>query len=172
MRKLLNNPWFVTAMALLAVALAWSSLTPSDPSAAGQADPDQIATADPAADQPLPGGGTTNASAVEALKQLTLPKTQRDPFATRGPQTTAAAEAIELPDLMDSAHLTGIWTQNGATLLLLNNRIFQVGESLGRLTIESATQDGVWLSHWKGRDFLTIGNSFTLKTPASRDSSP
>jgi peptidyl-prolyl cis-trans isomerase A (cyclophilin A) len=33
------------------------------------------------------------------------------------------------------------------------------------VTIESATQDGVWVAHWKGRDFLALGTDFTLVTP-------
>ena len=174
MRKLLNNRWFVTAMALLAVALMWSSLRTSDsgraqPVAVGSAEP----VADPAAEQTQSGGEPSTVSNQDALKQLVVPKSSRDPFASRNIQPAAPVEAVEQqPDLVDSVHLTGIWTQNGATLLLLNERVAQVGDTIGRLTIESATQDGVWLTHWKGRDFLTVGQIFILKTPANRVSIP
>jgi hypothetical protein len=175
MRKLLNNRWFVTAMALLAVVLVWMSLRTSDgssakPAAAGLAEP----VVDPTAtEQPLPSGELATASNQDVLKQLIVQKSSRDPFASRNTQTAAAVETVEqLPDLVDSAHLTGIWTQNGATLLLLNDRVTQVGDTIGRLTIESASQDGIWLTHWKGRDFLSVGQIFVLKTPARRVSTP
>lgn len=174
MRKLLNNRWFVTAMALLAVALMWSSLRTSDGSsmtttAAGPAE----TTVDPnTVEQPLPSGEISTDSNLDALKQLIIPKPSRDPFASRTVQPVATVETVEQPDLLDTVHLTGIWSQNGATLLLLNDRVTQVGDTIGRLTIESANQDGVWLTHWKGRDFLTVGKIFVLRTPARRASTP
>ena len=172
MRKLLNNPWFVTAMSLLAAALAWSSLRSTDSSSTGQT---AAVSTEPVAtetEQPLPGGTLTSASPSEILKQLVLPKPTRDPFASRNSQAATPAEAtVELPDLVDTAHLTGIWTQNGATLLLINDHVAKVGETIGRLTIESASQDGVWLTHWKGRDFLAVGKSFVLRTPARMQAS-
>ncbi|MBK9991198.1 MAG: hypothetical protein IPP19_10810 [Verrucomicrobia bacterium] len=174
MRKLLNNPWFVTAMALLAVALMWSSLRTSDGnssiSAAG--DPAETAVDPNTSEQPLPSGEMPTASSQDALKKLIIPKQSRDPFASRNVQPAATVETVEQPDLLDSVHLTGIWSQNGATLLLLNNRVTQVGDTIGRITIESADPDGVWLTHWKGRDFLTVGKIFVLRTPVRRASTP
>ena len=167
MRKLLNNPWFVTAMVLLAIALAWSSLR--EPSNSATQSSAVAETSEAVVDQPLPGGNKPGSSPKEALRQLSLPKTPRDPFANRNVQ---AATIVEAPDLVDSAHLTGIWSQNGSTLLIINERVCQVGDTIGRLTIESATQDGVWLTHWKGRDFLSVGKIFVLKTPARRASTP
>lgn len=174
MRKLLNNRWFVTAMALLAVALVWSSLRTSDSSAttftASVAEP----VVDPTVtEQPLPSGELATTSNQDILKQLKVSKSFRDPFASHNTQTAATVESVEpQPDQLDTIHLTGIWTQNGATLLLLNERVTQVGDTIGRFTIESATQDGVWLTHWKGRDFLAVGQIFVLKTPARRVSTP
>jgi hypothetical protein len=167
MRKWLNNPWFVTAMSVLAIGLAWSSLRPtagsSPRAAAGYAE-----SVDTATTQPLPGSATTSGSPDEILKQLVTPKTSRDPFAARVVQTAAVAETVELPDSVDSAHLSAVWTQNGATLLIVNDRMSKVGDIFGRLTIESATPNGIWLTHWKGRDFLAVGKSFILKTPANQ----
>jgi hypothetical protein len=165
MRKWLNNPWFVTAMSVLAIGLAWSSLRPTQSShhraAASYAEP--IA---PAIEQPPSDSATTSVSPEEASKQLVAPKTSRDPFAARTVQTAAVVETIEVPDSVDTAHLSAVWSQNGATLLLVNNRMSKVGDTLGRLTIESATRNGIWLTHWTGRDFLTVGKTFVLKTPA------
>lgn len=167
MRKLLNNPWFVTAMALLAVVLAWSSLRSKDSSSAGQFAASQTEPTNSAMEQPLPGGTAPSVTPGEVLKQLAVPKSSRDPFASRHTQVTAQAEPVEQrPDLVDTARLTAVWTQNGATLLVVNDRIAKVGETFGRLTIESANRDGIWLTHWKGRDFLAVGQSFILKTPA------
>jgi len=165
MRKLLNNPWFVTAMSVLAIGLVWSSLRTADsgrrPAAASYAEPIV-----PVLEQPQPDGATASLSPDEILKQLVAPKTSRDPFAARAVQTAAVEETVELPDSVDTAHLSAVWSQNGATLLLVNDRMSKVGDTFGRLTIESATQNGIWLTHWKGRDFLTVGKTFVLKTPA------
>lgn len=165
MRKLLNNPWFVTAMSLLAVALAWSSLRSPDTSGEGQIAAESTEPTDSAIEQPLPGGALGTVSPIDALKKLPAPKPARDPFASRT-QQAVAAEVVEQPDLVDTARLTGVWTQNGATLLLVNDRVAQVGDTIGRLTIESANQDGIWLAHWKGRDWVPVGQTFSLKTPA------
>ena len=168
MRKWLNNPWFVTAMSVLAIGLAWSSLRPASSgrhqTAASFSEP--ITTS---IEQPLPDGAApASVSPDEALKQLVAPKTSRDPFATRAVQTAAVVDTVELPDSVDTAHLSAVWSQNGATLLLVNDRMSKVGDTFGRLTIESATQNGIWLTHWKGRDFLAVGKTFVLKTPANQ----
>jgi hypothetical protein len=167
MRKWLNNPWFVTAMSALAVGLAWSSLRPADsgrrPAAASYTEP--IAPTD---EQPQSDAVTSSATPDEVSKQLVAPKTARDPFAARTVQTAAVVETVVLPDSVDTAHLSAVWKQNGATLLLVNDRMSKVGDTFGRLTIESATQNGIWISHWKGRDFLAVGKSFVLKTPANQ----
>jgi hypothetical protein len=167
MRKWLNNPWFVTAMSLLAIGLAWSSLSPAKSSIHRAA----VSYAEPVnntEEQPQPDGATPSASPDEALKQLVAPKTSRDPFAAHTVQTAAVVETVELPDSIDTAHLSAVWNQNGATLLLVNDRMSKVGDTFGRLTIESATQNGIWLTHWKGRDFLAVGKNFVLRTPANQ----
>ena len=57
--------------------------------------------------------------------------------------------------------------REGATYAVINDTIVRPGDAIGRLKIESATTDGVWLVHWKGRDHLELGRDFTLHTPAA-----
>ena len=166
MRKLLNNPWVVAALAGAAIAFVWVSLAPATKSqrvvaAAPVESPDQAPAELPTADAAL-------SSVQDALKQLILPAAPRDPFAVHKTSDTSQVQEKkpEEPDFIDTAHLSGVWTQNGATLLLINDHIRSVGDSIGRFKIESASQEGVWLTHWKGRTFLTLGKSFVLNTPA------
>jgi hypothetical protein len=155
-------------MSLLAVGLAWSSLRPTN-SGRHRAVTSYTEPVEPASEQPQPDGSApASVSPDEASKLLVAPKTSRDPFAARVVQTAAAVETVELPDQIDTAHLSAVWSQNGATLLLVNERMSKVGDVIGRLTIESASQNGIWLTHWKGRDFLTVGKTFILKTPATQ----
>jgi hypothetical protein len=67
---------------------------------------------------------------------------------------------------VDTAHLSALWTENGETLALVNGRILRPGEGVGRMTIESATQEGIWVTHAKGRDFIALGGTFVLTSPA------
>jgi hypothetical protein len=166
MRKLLNNRWFVAALALAAIALIWSSLAPEGKTGRVAVAPAPSASvaeaaAEPSADEAIP------LSAQTALKQLIIAKSSRDPFALRtSAEPVNIHQEKEEPDLLDSAHLTGVWTQNGTTLVLINDHIRNIGDSIGRLTIESASQEGIWLTHWKGRTFLALGKSYVLRTPA------
>ena len=163
MRRLLNNPWVVAALAVAAIAFVGFSLVPTTKV------PSFVATAEPEAQAvtELPTSDTPHVSAQDALKQLPRATVTRDPFATHA--TTELVQEVEQkqePDFVDTVHLSGIWTQNGATFVLINEHVRCVGESVGRLQIESASQDGIWLTHWKGRSFLELGKSFVLKTPA------
>lgn len=130
------------------------------------------ATLLPAADAAEPAVETSEAELLpvlpvaEALEALVIPVKARDPFAARPRPEVVAAPPAE-PDLVDRLHLSAIWTQANATLVLINERICAPGDEIGRLKIESATQEGVWVSHWKGRDFVALGAEFVLNTPAS-----
>jgi hypothetical protein len=164
MRKLLNNRLVVAALAVAAIAFVWFSLAPTTRvqrvAVAAPVETDAQITAEP------PASEAVHPSAQDALKQLALPKVPRDPFATRATVESAPdGEKKEEPDFVDTAHLSGIWTQNGVTFVLINEHVRSVGDSIGRLQIESASRDGVWLTHWKGRTFLALGKSFVLKTP-------
>ena len=163
MRKLLNKPWFAVLLAVAAIALVANALIPRGDNAGtgvfGGSDP--TPAADAAASELIP---TTTAA---VLKALPIPRLVRDPFALR-PVKVEVAEKEHEPDLLDTIHLSAIWSQDGQTLLLINDQICQGGDQVGRIKIESATQDGVWLSHWRGRDFISIGGNFTLNTPAAQ----
>jgi hypothetical protein len=168
MRNLLNKPWFVAVLALAALAFVVQSLRPqrnagrTDGVAA--ANPAEVALPElsPAVDNPA------TAQAGDEVTVLTSGVAQRDPFAPSA-KSAAVLAAIEKarPDLLDTVHLSAIWTQNGATYILLNGSIHLPGDAIGRLKIETASTDGVWLTHWKGRDHLELGDDFTLRTPAS-----
>jgi len=162
MRKLLNKPWFAGLLAIAAVAVvARVAFSGGGGLSLGAAD---------AAESAVEGEGVADTSThapVEAiLKSLPIPAGLRDPFAVRA--KTEVGEKLVEPDVVDTVHLSAIWTQDGQTLVLINDRILQGGDEIGRIKIESATPDGVWISHWKGRDFLSIGGNFTLNTPAVR----
>jgi hypothetical protein len=181
MKKLLNNPLFVSALALVAVALVGVSLlgrkqaTHSRPVATATGDvenenEDEWATPvdndfDPDADPNEPR------SIAEVLAALVIPEIVRDPLATAGVEVRETVATIiqtqNGPDILESVRLTAIWEQGSLLLLVINNRIHEVGDRIGRLTIESADLEGVWLKHWKGRDFLPFGGEFTLVTPAA-----
>lgn len=169
MKALLSKPWFVVLLALAAVALVANSLWDGGKTTSRGM---LTSTDDSAA---LPGGEAATEEGAklpinDALKALGSPKgAVRDPFAQRAnePEATTIVEKLVAPDWVDSLHLSALWTQNGATYTLINDRICQPGDKIGRLKIESATQEGVWISHWKGRDFLALGHDFTLRTPVA-----
>ncbi len=168
MRKFLNKPWFVVTMVVIAVALAGRSVLTG---MAAFSAPAPIAAAVAATES---GDGATSAEAVklsarDALKALPIPLLKRDPFAIRR-EIVAEAAPVKAPepDLVDKVHLSALWTQNGETLILLNDQICRVGDALGRLRVESVNPNGVWIAHWKGRDFVALGGDFTLTTPAEK----
>ncbi len=166
MKKLLNNPWFVGVLALVAVAFVAHSLIPADGGSDAAVVEEAFSDDSSSADSALANRGAVDVR--EALKELSAGAV-RDPFSARAktaPTTLAQADKAPLPDLVETIRLTALWTQNGETHALINDRICRVGDTLGRLTLEKATHDGVWVTHWKGRDFLSIGASFTLTTPA------
>ena len=163
MRKLLNNPWFVAGMALAALILVarvvWSG---GDAAGSGDAGSAVVAGTEAGAEPE----GTARLSDAAILQALPIPRLVRDPFAVRA--RIVAVEHPAEPDRVDSVHLSAIWTQDGQTLVVINDRICQGGDEIGRLKIESATREGVWLTHWRGRDFLSLGGDFTLKTPVQQ----
>lgn len=161
MKKLLNKPWFVAALALIALVLVGRSALPwlktAEPPPSAEASAETEAVAAPKA----------SPSIEMALQAVTVPATLRDPFAARMHPEAVSAEPAE-PDSVDTVLLSALWTQNGETWVLINGRILQPGDDIGRLKIESASQEGVWIAHWKGRNFISLGGTFTLNTPASR----
>jgi hypothetical protein len=169
MKKLLNKPWFAAVLALAALTFVGNAVYQGTRKPAYGSGAPASATTAAAEGEATAEGETVRLPVRDALKALVLPKTVlRDPFAPRAREEVAiaSAEKATVPDLVDTVHLSALWTQSGATYTLINDRICQAGDKIGRMKIESATQEGVWVSHWKGRDFISLGGDFTLKTPA------
>lgn len=174
MRKLLNKSWFVALLALAAIAFVGNALRPKvlvgiAPTVVTGSSPVESAAAEPTNVAVAPTSGSVD----DALRAVAASVKARDPFAVRAKLAApeANAEEVKVPDVVDTVRLSAIWSQEGHTYLLINGHIHEVGDELSRLRIESATTDGVWLAHWKGRDFLALGADFTLVTPA-RPSKP
>lgn len=175
MRKLLNKPWVVALLALLAVALVAQSLLDRRPRRVRPVAPEATEAMDSDLDAESTAGSHGGAgSLAEALGSLSLPDQLPDPFAPRRQRVAeVAVEARETgPDQTDTVRLTAIWEQDGAAFVVLNGRICRVGDSLGRITVATIERDGVWLTHWKGRDFVRLGQDFTLITPAAAAAKP
>jgi hypothetical protein len=168
MRKLFNNPWFVGVLAAGALLFVGQSVVTKAFSrrpgvlqvAAAEAMAQAPAVAEPVAASAAP------VTIDSVLKELSSTAAARDPFGVPAKAEAPAAAKPEQPDLVDTVHLSAIWTQGGETLVLINDTILSAGDDIGRIKVETATQDGVWLTHWKGRDFVALGGSFTLTTPA------
>ncbi|MGC4072597.1 MAG: hypothetical protein QM760_08780 [Nibricoccus sp.] len=169
MKKLLNNPWFVGALALVAIAFVTHSLIPASGGSATTVAVEEPAAADESASDST-GTASSTGSVRDAIKELSSSNTSatRDPFSIRAKAPVASVAQTEKsapPDIVETVHLTALWTQKGETYALINDRICRVGDKVGRLTLETATQDGVWMTHWNGRDFIGLGKTFTLTTP-------
>jgi hypothetical protein len=163
MRKLLNKPWFAALLAVAAVALVVTQFLPNGHKFRIGA----LGSAGDTTDGTASTDGEPHVSAWAMVQKIQVPVNLRDPFATK----TKAVEIVEKapePDVVDTVHLSALWMQDGHTLALINDHICETGDQIGRLKVESATQDGIWLSHWKGRDFVKLGGDFTLNTPAKQ----
>lgn len=165
MKKLLNNPWFVGVLALAAVVFVARSLIPAR-AGVSVAATEEVGEAVPG--EPMTPAAVGTGNIQDALKEIVITPGARDPFSPRAKATVvqAVGEKVLPPDIVETIRLTALWTQDGTTYALINNRIHCVGDRVGSLTVDTATQDGVWVTHWKGRDFLALGGSFTLTTPA------
>lgn len=153
---IINKRWWISTLSILAIACAgmvafrhafWNLDALHDTARIAAA-----LTQTPG--DPLP-------SMDAAFRMLKASAVGRDPFE---PRHLALA-----PPVLDTLHLSAIWTENGDTLVLVNDRILRPGDAVGRVKIESASQDGVWVVHWRGRDFISLGGTFTLSTPATQD---
>ena len=99
----------------------------------------------------VPVDEKASAALAEALRLPAAPADHRDPFGAR-PSTQ---------NLM-ALSLSAIWTERGATLVVLNDRILRAGDAIGRWQIESATNEGVWISHGQARHFLALGETISV----------
>jgi len=167
MRKLLNNPWIVAPLALVALACATRSLWPERLSQGVAA---TLVVANKAEPMPVdaPPAGSLAAQPGDDLTALTGTSVRRDPFAP-GTKTSSVVATVEQakPDFVETVHLSALWVQEGETYAVINGNIVRPGDEIGRVKIESASADGVWLAHWQGRDHLALGADFILRTPAA-----
>jgi hypothetical protein len=169
---LLNKPWFVAALGLSAILLVLIQLWPELGSRFGRgpAVADVDAAVDPSSAGPAADAPSASSAVEAALAELPAPANSRDPFAGRpGALTkldpgTAAAPA---KDSVATFHLSALWTEHESTLALINGRICQLGDTVGRLRVAAANQDGVWVTHGADRDFIPLGGDFTLHSSAA-----
>jgi hypothetical protein len=164
MKRLLNNPWFSASLAVFAIFLVTWRLWPSSgrfATAASASDASGAQAADSAPAEPAPDAP----SAAALLRELPVPQLARDPFAPR-PGARLAAAAARRPEVVESIHVSALWTEHEASLALINDQIRGPGEAVGHLRIASVSQDGVWVTHGAARDFIPLGGNFTLRTPA------
>ena len=163
MRKLLNKPWFAAVLALAAIVAVATAFLPGG----RKFKIGGLGLSADSADANASTNGELHMSVWSMVQKIQVPVNLRDPFAIK----TKAVEIVEkapAPDAVDTVHLSAIWTQDGRTLALINDHIYEDGDEIGRLKMESATRDGIWLSHWKGRNFVRLGSDFTLNTPAKK----
>jgi len=154
MRKLLNNPWLVGSLCLAVPLVAGRALLrPGD-----GAYPARSET--PVGSEPVRIAAENPPGAAAAERTRPLAAASRDPFAAweRGPTPAGATETVQL---------SALWTENGATLVLLNHQMLKPGDKIGRWQIESATQDGVWITRGAGRRFLALGETVSVSAGAA-----
>jgi hypothetical protein len=178
MRKLLNSPWFVAVLALVALVVVGQAVlfapkdaVPSAPEAGPQPEAQRPPEAAPSSLEAAPapaaeGAGHSRLSMAQALKALSHPATVRDPFAL--PVKPEAAEGnplgVAVVEVVDRLRLSATWVQGQAVFLLLNGRICQPGDEIERFTVETADVDGAWIRHHGARSFLSVGQELVVKT--------
>jgi hypothetical protein len=164
MRKLLNNPKVVAVLAIAAVGFVAYSVKPERPRGGRPVVTEPVSETTEPEPAPLSGAQPAAPSGLDALVFNPAPA---DPFIVRKPVVLAASAAQpDLPDEEETVHLTALWSQAGASLALVNGRICEVGAVLGRLKLDEITRDGVWFTHAKGRNFISVGQRFVLRTAA------
>ena len=173
MRKLLNNPAFVAVLAVVALAyVGWSFLAKSG--AVATYAPEPIVAEDVSPGETEAGVDTVGLSPAEALRALVIPPGVRDPFslpaAKEDPATTPADEPAA--STIERIQLSAIWVQGEAVYLLLNGKVCEPGERVGRFAIESAEIEGAWITFPGGRSFLSVGRDLAVKTSAQGVTTP
>ena len=163
MKKLLRNPWFAAALAVLAILLVGKNLLGNTLGTVMWAAPpaNDSVTADPS-QAPL----KTAEPAKRILERLSLRIPPRDPFSdssrpVKGPEPVAA------PEVVDHVHLSALWSQHGHTMALINGQIHQSGERVGRIQIAELNQDGALVDDGTGRTLIPLGGDFASRPPAN-----
>ena len=173
MRKLLNNPAFVAVLAVVALAfVGWSILAKSGP--AGSYAPEPTVADNVSPGEAETGVDTVGLSPAEALRALVIPTGMRDPFslpaAKEDPATAPSDEAAA--SIVERVRLTAVWVQGAAVYLLLNGKVCEPGDRVGRFAVESAEIGGAWITFPGGRSFLSVGQDLAVKTSAQGLTTP
>lgn len=180
MKKLLNKPWFVATMAVIAIAFVANAVmeqrkplpyAAQDDLYEDNGDYDEY---DDTSDGPE--SEPSDPSSIRQVLEALVPASEdlpSDPFDDDSAEIIALTESGE-PEREEMAiHLSAIWAQGDQTLVLLNNHVYTAGDTVGDLTIKSTTIDGIWVTHPNGQDFVAIGKHFTWVIPAqARDTNP
>lgn len=166
MKSLLNNPWVVAVLCAAATYFVVQSFFDWNEQTRRAARPAMVVEPD-SGDERNEAAIADPGSIDEALARLAIPENPPDPFGSAPMESSAVAPSVP-PATVETLHLTAIWEQGPALLLLVNDHVRQVGDHIGPILIESATLEGVWLSHVESRDFLPFGGVFSLVTPASQ----
>lgn len=168
MRKLLNNPWFVAVLALVALGgVGWPLLFPETKYPAPVAQGAPALADEPAPETPAEGEAPARLSMSEALKALVIPATVRDPFALPPKTVVARVDPVgTVVEVVERLRLSAVWVQGTAVYLLLNGRICQPGDAVERFTVETAAVEGAWIRHAGDRSFLPVGQEWVVRTSA------
>lgn len=180
MKKLLNKPWFVAVMAVIAIAFAANAVMEQRKGPRYAAYDDSYEDSgyyeeyEDTSDQPEsePSDPSSIRRALEALV-TTSKDLPSNPFDNDSAEIIAMIESSEPESEEMAIHLSAIWAQGDQVLVLINNHIHTAGDRVGDLTIDATTINGIWVTHPNGRDFISIGKTFTWIIPAqSRDTNP
>lgn len=171
MRKFLNKPWVVAVLGIAALLIAAQSFLFQGGGTGSPGSPPPAGRAKAPAPAGIPAAPSAPLTINDALKAVGIPEAPRDPFALYK-RVEAPLHAPGEPAAVETVRLSAIWTQNGETFVLVNGKILQAGDNIGRLKIESTTQEGMWVRHWKGRNFMSLGATFTLITPVTQPATP
>ncbi|MBK8477546.1 MAG: hypothetical protein IPL39_14970 [Opitutaceae bacterium] len=168
MRKLLNNPWFVAVLALVALGgVAWPVLFPETSYPAPVAHGEPAVVDESAPETSAEGEAPSRLSVAAALKALVIPSTVRDPFALPPKPVVLRPVAVGTAvEVVERLRLSAVWVQGAAVYLLLNGRICQPGDAVERFTVETAAVEGAWIRHAGARSFLPVGQEWVVTTSA------
>ncbi len=162
MRKLLNRPWFAVLLAVAAFLLIGREFLPgSKPVNAGDGLP---VPAEEELLEPENGGRLSIAAALKAVRGQ---GTVRDPFAVPAAKADEEGEGMPEPERTERLHLSATWIQGATVLVLLNGRVCEPGETLGRFSVVSATREGAWIAHDGQRSFLPVGQDLVVRISGS-----
>jgi len=164
MRKLLNNPIAVIAIVLVAVvAGAMSLLGDNQPSYTYEEETEDLSMSP--LSSPSDGNVTymTNDEIEASLNLTGLDFSAPDPFykPINLVQPELPSESPEVQHT-ETYHLSAIWDQAGSTLILINNRICASGERIGKLLLDTISDEGVWVIRNGDRNFLPMGGTLTF----------